>query len=311
MPPVMPYVCTITGDASFYPPLAKKGRTERSVLVHRMIVAPENTIENILQIAIDEIPLESENLVTAIHKIAKIRRNKDSQVETVTDDPRWTRLMQEVVDSGAVFKLQMRPLSLLAWAVSSLRDRRLLPMIFAVATKRTGMGAVPQDLASMAWAVATSRARDQPALLLLDRLAKEAEPRLGEFVPQDMAMCAWAFAKVQARGEGRFLRMLADEALARSAELNGQNVSNIVWSLATVRELHEPLMASVALTRADDIRGFGPQEFSNIVWAFATLAQGVRDPVPPHGAVRRSTREGLRLPALGQHRVGLRQGVPP
>merc|ERR1719162_1207206 len=112
-------------------------------------------------------------------------------------------------------------------------------MIFEVASKRIGMGANPQDLASMAWAVATSRVRDQPAVLLLDRLAKEAEPRLGEFKGQDMAMCAWAFAKVQAREQGRFLRSLADEALARAAELNGQNISNIVWSLATVRELHE------------------------------------------------------------------------
>lgn len=61
MPPVMPYVTLgsffeafgilwklrnhFTGDASFYPPLRKKGRSERSVLLHRLIVAPENGIE--------------------------------------------------------------------------------------------------------------------------------------------------------------------------------------------------------------------------------------------------------------------------
>ena len=34
-----------TGDASFYPPLRKKGRSERSVALHRLIVMPENSIE--------------------------------------------------------------------------------------------------------------------------------------------------------------------------------------------------------------------------------------------------------------------------
>ena len=34
-----------TGDASFYPPLRKKGRSERSVTLHRLIVMPENSIE--------------------------------------------------------------------------------------------------------------------------------------------------------------------------------------------------------------------------------------------------------------------------
>lgn len=54
-------------------------------------------------------------------------------------------------------------------------------------------------------------------------------------------------------------------------QLNGQNLANVVWALATVQEMHEPLMTIVARTRADTIQGLGPQEYSNIVWSFATM----------------------------------------
>lgn len=270
MPPVMPYVSTLTGDASFYPPLRKKGRSTKSVEVHRLIVAPENTLDDLLRVAVEALPLDADNLATAIHKVAKIRRNLELQRETVTDDPRWTRLIDEVIENGTAFIWPIRLLSLVAWAVSSVRDRRILPMIFDVAAKRISVGAVPQDLSSVAWAVATSRQRDSAAQALLSRISAEAESKIHEFVPQDLAMCAWAFAKVVAR-DHKLLRLFADEAMNRAAECNGQNVSNIVWALATIREMHEPLMAMVGVARADTIQSLGPQEFSNIAWSFATL----------------------------------------
>eukprot|EP00933_Yihiella_yeosuensis_P054447 TRINITY_DN5289_c0_g1_i6.p1 TRINITY_DN5289_c0_g1~~TRINITY_DN5289_c0_g1_i6.p1 ORF type:complete len:859 (+),score=116.74 TRINITY_DN5289_c0_g1_i6:221-2578(+) len=85
-------------------------------------------------------------------------------------------------------------------------------------------------------------------------------------------MSAWAFAKLAVR-DGTLLRTLADEAIDKWDELNGQNVSNLAWSLATVREHHEPLMAAISLIRADMVQGLAAQEFSNIVWSFATLAR--------------------------------------
>jgi len=150
------------------------------------------------------------------------------------------------------------------------RDRRILPLLFDIATKRVAVGAVPQDLSSIAWAVATARARDPAAQALLVRISTESQAKVREFVPQDIAMCAWAFAKVAQR-DGRLLRLFADEALGRFGELNGQNVSNLVWSLATIREMHEPLMTVVGTIHARTVRDLGPQEFSNVVWSFATL----------------------------------------
>lgn len=271
MPPVMPYVSQLTGDASFYPPVRKKGRSERSVTIHRLLVSPENTIDTMLQVAMDWLPMDADNLATAIHKIAKMRRNHDCRFEVVSEDPRWHRLLNEVVENGTAFIWPMRLLSLVAWAVSSVRDRRILPLLFDVSAMRCRSGgAVPQDLSSIAWAVATSRTRDPSVQQLMANVSEESQRKIGEFVPQDIAMCAWAFAKVVCR-DARLMNLFADESTRRVTELNGQNLANVVWSMATIREFHEPLMTVVALTRADTIQGLGPQEYSNICWSFATM----------------------------------------
>ncbi len=39
----------------------------------------------------------------------------------------------------------MRLLALVAWAVASLRDRRICALLFDIAAKRLAMGSVPQD----------------------------------------------------------------------------------------------------------------------------------------------------------------------
>lgn len=270
MPPVMPYVNQFTGDASFYPPLRKKGRSERSVTLHRLIVMPENSIEDLLQIVSENMPFDTDNLATAIHKLAKLRRNQNAMHETITEDPRWTMLISQVVENGTAFIWPMRLLALVAWAVASLRDRRITPLLFDIAAKRLAMGNVPQDLSSLAWAVATARAKDSAAVALLRQVSLESAKTVQSFGPQDLAMCAWAFAKVAMR-DTQLLHLFADEALEKYSELNGQNLSNLVWSLATIREHHEPLMDAVSRTRADTIQGLAQQEFSNIVWSFATL----------------------------------------
>lgn len=292
MPPVMPYVSNLTGEASFYPSLRKKGRSERSVTVHRLIVDPQNTIEDALRVAVENLPLDADNLATAIHKIAKLRRVEDCPRERVTDDPRWVQLIDKIVENGTAFIWPMRQLSLVAWAISSLWDRRILPLIFHVAAKRVSVGSVPQDLSSIAWAVATSRAKDEDVHALLGQISKEAERRVKDFVPQDVAMCAWAFAKVHCR-DMHLLRLFGNEVVERFAQMNGQNIANMVWALATVREMHEPLMTAVAQTRADRVKGLGAQEFSNIVWSFATL-RGTSEKLFRRTAIRVvETAEGL------------------
>eukprot|EP00971_Amphidinium_carterae_P057208 1131108-Amphidinium_carterae.2 len=96
--------------------------------------------------------MDADNLATAIHKIAKLRRNAECQREIVpdlvlgavacpdsqnedvssqwlhsklrafhvqvTNDPRWERLVDEVVARGTAFIWPMRQLALVAWAIS-------------------------------------------------------------------------------------------------------------------------------------------------------------------------------------------------
>lgn len=46
--------------------------------------------------------------------------------------------------ASEAFIWPMRLLALVAWAVASLRDRRITPLLFDVAAKRLAMGNVPQ-----------------------------------------------------------------------------------------------------------------------------------------------------------------------
>ncbi|OLQ12014.1 hypothetical protein AK812_SmicGene4124 [Symbiodinium microadriaticum] len=138
-------------------------------------------------------------LATAIHKLAKTRRNQDVPHETVTEDPRWLVLTTQVVENGTAFIWPMRLLALVSWAVASLRDRRITSLLFDIAAKRVSFGSVPQDLSSLAWAVATARARDTAAQTLLRQISTESVKSVQSFIPQDLAMCAWAFAKVAMR----------------------------------------------------------------------------------------------------------------
>eukprot|EP00933_Yihiella_yeosuensis_P054448 TRINITY_DN5289_c0_g2_i1.p1 TRINITY_DN5289_c0_g2~~TRINITY_DN5289_c0_g2_i1.p1 ORF type:complete len:157 (+),score=22.56 TRINITY_DN5289_c0_g2_i1:445-915(+) len=150
----MPYVNQFTGDASFYPPLRKKGRSERSVNIHRLIIAPENSVDDVLRVVSENLPFDADNLATAIHKVAKLRRTQDVRYEVVTEDPRWCRLIDEVVENGTAFVWPMRLLALVAWAVASVKGGKICPLIFDIAAKRIQVGFVPQDLSSLAWAVA-------------------------------------------------------------------------------------------------------------------------------------------------------------
>ena len=126
-------------------------------------------------------PFDTDNLATCIHKLAKLRRNQDVRHEVITEDPRWMMLISQVVQNGSAFVWPMRLLALVAWAAASLRERRITPLLFDVAAKRLALGAVPQDLSSLAWAVATARARDPAALQLLKQVSVESNKSLQSF----------------------------------------------------------------------------------------------------------------------------------
>lgn len=51
-----------------------------------------------------------------------------------------------------------------------------------------------------------------------------------------------------------------------------QSLSNVAWSLATVRSVHQPLLQVVAGLAVTNISAFKPFELSTILWAFAKLS---------------------------------------
>jgi len=55
-------------------------------------------------------------------------------------------------------------------------------------------------------------------------------------------------------------------------EAQPQSLSNVAWSLATVRSVHQPLLQVVAGLAVTNISAFKPFELSTILWAFAKLS---------------------------------------
>lgn len=88
---------------------------------------------------------------------------------------------------------------------------------------------------------------------------------------QDVALTFWAFAAAGIVYRA-LLAALSNIAQDRAHQLNMQNVSNIVWALATLLLKDRPLLSALAHCTVGCCRETcGPQEVSNTAWAFATL----------------------------------------
>eukprot|EP00913_Durusdinium_trenchii_P027834 g26098.t1 len=260
-----------TGDASFYPPLRKKGRSERSVTLHRLMVSPENSIEDLLRIVSENRPFDTDNLATAIHKLAKLRRNQNVPYEVITEDcpgasglflRRWAmrcyegrytllRFAAAVKAAIHVFVHERLP----KFRIKNPRHRHETPRNKSPQTPRAA-----QDLSSLAWAVATARAKDAAAAALLRQVSIESTKTVQSFGPQDLAMCAWAFAKDRSDGG-------AWHGLAQ------QEFSNVVWSFASLLRTSEMLFRRTAVRVVGMAAQLDSQHLANIAWAYDARGQ--------------------------------------
>merc|ERR1719446_886251 len=60
-------------------------------------------------------------------------------------------------------------------------------------------------------------------------------------------------------------------AMMDTSEAQPQSLSNIAWSLATMRLIHRPLIQVVSALAITNISCFKPFELSTMLWAFAKL----------------------------------------
>jgi hypothetical protein len=103
-------------------------------------------------------------------------------------------------------------------------------------------------------------------------LLKRAEDYIDEMTPRALANFLWGMAALgDGRNTGMVLRVGRRLLTINPAELKTQELSNILWSMATL-EVYEPDLVNAILDSAcDRIDDCVPQALSNMIWASATL----------------------------------------
>lgn len=88
---------------------------------------------------------------------------------------------------------------------------------------------------------------------------------MSQFTASQLAKTSWALGKL-GHSEASFLAALADASRRKLPDLDGQGISNLVWSFTTLafREA-VPLLEAVALRCvAVSMRGFNSQGIANL-----------------------------------------------
>mmetsp|Transcript_2361 Transcript_2361/g.3580 ORF Transcript_2361/g.3580 Transcript_2361/m.3580 type:complete len:174 (+) Transcript_2361:417-938(+) len=104
---------------------------------------------------------------------------------------------------------------------------------------------------------------------------REAVGTGSEATARQLCNSVWAVAKVLWNPGGPIMEAISAVAAPMMAEFDGQNISNLVWSFATMGVSDPPLMHAISFWAQQRIaakRGFfGAQNLSNTAWSFASL----------------------------------------
>eukprot|EP00927_Polykrikos_kofoidii_P039020 TRINITY_DN33463_c0_g1_i1.p1 TRINITY_DN33463_c0_g1~~TRINITY_DN33463_c0_g1_i1.p1 ORF type:complete len:1044 (-),score=155.17 TRINITY_DN33463_c0_g1_i1:55-3186(-) len=241
-------------------------------IAHRALIAKENTAEDVLRIASDlGDEIDANNVSTAIHKVAQCcRRDGGVRVSaTLRNDARFSDLARR--GSSCSDSWTPRQLCHVAWSMAVLHaDRRgkLLTSVIDNFTKKGPAEGVPQDLSTVAWALAILLFKDAS---VLDRMAAASSERLSEFVPQDLAISGWAFAKLLYEGRRPLLEQISKATKTSLPSFSGRNLANVAWTFATTAQRDLGLceaLAGAVLGRMNDL---GAQELPITLWSFAAM----------------------------------------
>lgn len=184
-----------------------------------------------------------------------------------------------------VEELEPRSLGNVVWAFAKLLldDRGHRGHVGHVATlaaaaQRRAAEMNPQGVANTLWAFGKLKHYDQP---LLDTVVNfRIAVNCRNFKVQELVNTVWAFATLQCL-DLTLLKVVEGEMMSRMARCEGcsekrqmrriqpQDVSNLVWSLGTLRERPLPLLMRLA-SRAPATE-FEAQHLANVAWAFAAL----------------------------------------
>ena len=260
---------------------------------------PREVFAEVLRAGDTGLQLNSVNLATALHRVAKTGRG---QFRGVTSDPVYQSLLRMVetgLTAGGTSEFNPREIANTAWGIAKAQETS--PLTFAAlveASAQRGLaGFKPQELANTVWAFATAHAgsfgQQRTQLLAhVDRMLSIAESEivqrrayanarvpggLAEFKPQELSNTIWAFSTVGRHSSGVYAAVVEEMKQRNLPDFVPQDLANSVWAIVTAGfscpELLEQVQADTLLR---GVENFKTQEIANLVWAFAKA-----DPPPP------------------------------
>ncbi|KAK9811917.1 hypothetical protein WJX72_012371 [[Myrmecia] bisecta] len=165
---------------------------------------------------------------------------------------------------------KVHAISIALWGMAKL-EFRLQPELLAAFMRQTEANlasAVPTDLGNLLWALKKFDAEVPAALLegIADLLAA-CSP--ASFSGRSVASFIWVFGALGHRP--RSLDYLVQVAEMRMLEFNSQDVSTILYGLASMGARPEDFLNALAARAANIINTFQPQGLANVAWSYAKL----------------------------------------
>lgn len=223
------------------------------------------------QITIYKDRLQPSHLAAALHRIARYFRQRNSNIGSMRDAPRWLALLREVEKKIEVFDPQDITDTTWALAVIAHRDRRLVRAICSKVARRCWEFS-PQNIAITAWGLATLNFRDD---VVFKRFSIETQIKLAEFEAQGISNMAWAYATLRFKDDILF-SILAAEAPAKIDAFSPQHLSNMAWAYATMGRRSDKLFNTLARHAVDLLKdprtaSFLAMDLGLLIWAYAHL----------------------------------------
>ncbi|EKX45921.1 hypothetical protein GUITHDRAFT_163172 [Guillardia theta CCMP2712] len=270
-------------------------------------VRAEQVLGNVSEAVEGGVALNSVNIATAIHRVAKtgneriFRQLSNSEPYGVLVRLLGEKLAEEIVNGSSESDMTSRELANSAWGLAKAQfaDLKTFQLLHRGSVAKGLESFKAQELSNLAWSFATiwnlcsqeERLRYESTVKLFfvdieKELMSRARPIFERFSEWDQANAAAAAAAASSQlvkgSAGQKTRSDStgqeEEQVPGLQEFKPQEVSNILWSYATVG-FSSPtvfkLLAFEILRRG--LREFVPQDVANSVWAYVTVGQSTKE----------------------------------
>lgn len=214
--------------------------------------------------------LNSVNVATALHHLAKLLKRSRAQRDRVLLDPRFLALIDAVILRAP--ECNPRSVSDVLWACATMQHwppTMLKPVLMQMAAHLESGAFEAQHVSLIVWSLASLGCKPT---VLLAKLEETAVKRLGYFNMQNRANVLWGFAKLNFKPE-QLLPELCDEIRRPEVLLMAKpvEIADISFALASLGYADAPLLLSLAGRAAPQtmLDKFSSRQLVTLLWSFA------------------------------------------